>query len=357
MSFLVQAGGDGGAILQRDVEPIGIRVDDVEVLCDGALIETLEIEDVCHEVFAHGFAQVVAPARVAVSFAGVPAAPEFVVGHGGTCAGFALIVPPAGWAGDLASEAPGVFRWGCCQAVFSTAGDLGLHRVKRSRKISFMGKKDDTQELPNLKSEKVEGFSFVESGTISAYQMTYDRIFWDLDHALSELAGPQIDFANLIHAAAHLRLVLERVTTASFIAAYNIFLEAQENVTKAKDFGEVRKKLKKLNSNYWPVAFGQVTHDGNTGLGVLPNVGVQETDVGRIWGNLSGILHAPNPFKEKTFTPDLDFTMLKDLASDLEDLLRSHIVQLADSSEVFYLRRLPDGEIAVQAFKTGAPLL
>nr|EEI15198.1 hypothetical protein HMPREF0276_0554 [Corynebacterium accolens ATCC 49725] len=70
-----------------------------------------------------------------------------------------------------------------------------------------MGKKDDTQELPNLKSEKVEGFSFVESGTISAYQMTYDRIFWDLDHALSELAGPQIDFANLIHAAAHLRLV------------------------------------------------------------------------------------------------------------------------------------------------------
>lgn len=232
-----------------------------------------------------------------------------------------------------------------------------MHRVKRSRKISFMGKKDDTQELPNLKSEKVEGFSFVESGTISAYQMTYDRIFWDLDHALSELAGPQIDFANLIHAATHLRLVLERVTTASFIAAYNIFLEAQENVTKAKDFGEVRKKLKKLNSNYWPVAFGQVTHDGNTGLGVLPNVGVQETDVGRIWGNLSGILHAPNPFKEKTSTPDLDFTMLKDLASDLEDLLRSHIVQLADSSEVFYLRRLPDGEIAVQAFKTGAPLL
>ena len=232
-----------------------------------------------------------------------------------------------------------------------------MHRVKRSRKISFKGKKDDTQEPPNLKSEKVEGFSFVESGTISAYQMTYDRIFWDLDHALSELAGPQIDFANLIHAAAHLRLVLERVTTASFIAAYNIFLEAQENVTKAKDFGEVRKKLKKLNSNYWPVAFGQVTHDGNTGLGVLPNVGVQETDVGRIWGNLSGILHAPNPFKEKTSTPDLDFTMLKDLASDLEDLLRSHIVQLADSSEVFYLRRLPDGEIAVQAFKTGAPLL
>lgn len=234
---------------------------------------------------------------------------------------------------------------------------MSVLSVSRRRKISFMGKKDDTQELPSLKSEKVEGFSFVESGTIAAYQMTYDRIFWDLDHALSELAGRQVDFANLIHAAAHLRLVLERVTTASFIAAYNIFLEAQESVTTAKDFGEVRKKLKKLNSNYWPVAFGQVTHDGNTGLGVLPNVGVQETEVGRIWGNLSGILHATNPFKEKTSTPDQDFTMLKDLAFDLEDLLRSHIVQLADSSEVFYLRRLPDGEIAVQAFKTEAPLL
>lgn len=220
-----------------------------------------------------------------------------------------------------------------------------------------MSNPDETNELPAFHSEKIEGFNYVESGTVALYRTTYDRIFWDLDHAAAELDGPHVDFANLIHAAAHLRLVLERVTTASFIAAYNIFQEAQESVTSAKDFGEVRKKLKKLNSNYWPVSFGQVTHHGKTGLGVMPDAGVQESEVGRIWGALSGILHAPNPFKDKTSAPDQNFEMLNNLVAKLRDLLRSHIVQLADSSECFYLRRLPDGNIVVQAFRTETPLL
>lgn len=223
--------------------------------------------------------------------------------------------------------------------------------------LSIMSKMDEANELPRFQSEKIEGFSFVESGTVALYRTTYDRVFWDLDHAAAELAGPRVDFANLIHAAAHLRLVLERVTTASFIASYNIFQEAQESVTSAKDFGEVRKKLNRLNRNYWPVAFGQVTCRDRTGLGVLPDVGVPEEEVGRIWGALSRILHAPNPFKSKTTTPDQDFTMLKGLVSELQKLLNSHIVQLADSCEVFYLRRFDGGRIVVQAIRTETPLL
>lgn len=234
---------------------------------------------------------------------------------------------------------------------------MGILSDNRICRICSVNKTHDANTPATFQSEKVEGFDFVESEPVAAYQKTYDRIFWDLDHAELELTGSYVDYANLIHAATHLRLVLERVITASFIASYTIFQEAQESVMTAKNFGEMRKKLKKLNSNYWPVAFGQMTHNGQTLLGVKPDVGVQESEVGRFWGQLSGILHAPNPFKVKTHSPDQDFVMLKDLVSQLKELLDSHIVQLADSSETFYLRRLPNRKIFFQVFRTETPLL
>ncbi|TRX47091.1 hypothetical protein FNY88_10950 [Corynebacterium guaraldiae] len=203
----------------------------------------------------------------------------------------------------------------------------------------------------------MSGFAFVESGIVAFYQKTYERIFWDLDHAESELSGNRIDFANLIHCAAHLRLVLERVTTASFIASYSLFEEAQQSVTAAKDFGEVRKKLKRLNSHYWPVAFGEVAYQGRTGLGVMPDTGFQEEMLGKTWGDLSSLLHAPNPFKATPSDPEETLEMLSQLTSSLKLLLQSHIVQLAESNEFFYLRRLSRNEIRVQAIKTDSPLL
>ena len=217
---------------------------------------------------------------------------------------------------------------------------------------------DETPEdIPTKQSEKIEGYDYLETGIVGLYQSIYDRVFWDLDHAELELQGPRIDFANLIHAAAHLRLVLERVATASFVASYELFKEAEQNVQGAKDFGEMRKRVRALNQHYWPSAFGPVEYGGNKGLGVISDKGLSESDVGRSFGVVSRLLHAPNPFRKKTSTPDDDLLKLQDLVQNLRDLLTFHVVQIADSSEFLYLRRSPDGEIRVQAVKTETPLL
>lgn len=208
-----------------------------------------------------------------------------------------------------------------------------------------------------MMSERIDGFELLETGTLAIYSSMYDRIFWDLDHAKRELEGPQIDFASLIHAAAHLRLVLERVATASFVASRELFIRAQQSVETAKDFGEMRKRVRALNSHYWPSAFGPVEHDGKSGLGVLAGVGLAEGDVGRSFGTVSRLLHAPNPFRQNATTPDRDLEVLDGLIVGLQELLHSHIVQIANSTEFLYLRRSPAGEILAQAVRTEAPLL
>ena len=208
-----------------------------------------------------------------------------------------------------------------------------------------------------MQSEKIEGFELLETGTVAIYRSMYDRIFWDLDHAAAELEGPQIDFASLIHAAAHLRLVLERVITASFVASYELFKKAQQNIETAKDFGEMRKRVRSLNQHYWPSAFGPVEHDGKNMMGVLKDVGLDESEVGRNFGTVSRLLHAPNPFRQKESSPDDDLMKLQELVEGLQKLLNFHVVQMAGSCEFLYLRRFPDGEIRVQAIKTTSPLL
>lgn len=216
---------------------------------------------------------------------------------------------------------------------------------------------DHAEETGSMQSEEIDGFDNIETGTPVLYRWIYDRIFWDLDHAEAELAGSRVDFANLIHAAAHLRLVLERVVTASFAASHRLFDKAQKKMESAKDFGEMRKRLRELNPNYWPCSFGYVVHDGNLGQGVRLEVGLQEIEVGRSFGLVSAILHAPNPFKEKKTLPEENFEALKALSLNLRELLESHIVQLADSSEFLLLQRDNNGEIRVQGIKTDRPLL
>ena len=119
--------------------------------------------------------------------------------------------------------------------------------------------KERINEPGSMQSERIDGFENIETGTPVLYRWIYDRIFWDLDHAEVELTGSRVDFANLIHAAAHLRLVLERVVTASFAASKRLFDKAQKKMESAKDFGEMRKRLKELNPNYWPCSFGSRT--------------------------------------------------------------------------------------------------
>ena len=213
----------------------------------------------------------------------------------------------------------------------------------------------DSNSNSTVVSEPIDGFVNVETGTVAIYRKLYDRIFWDLNEAEAELSGERIDFANLIHAAAHLRLVIEGVTAASFTANHVLFAKVNLRMQSAKNYDAMRKAVRNLNQHYWPRAFGIVEHGSQTGLGVLSDTGLAEAEVGRYFGTVSELLHVRNPFAKKP-TPDDYLEQLQSLIEKFRDLLNWHIVQLADSSEYLYLRNL-DGEIKVQALKTEHPLL
>lgn len=219
-----------------------------------------------------------------------------------------------------------------------------------------MGK--GTRRGESMQSAPIEGFGVLETGTVVAYGALYHRIFWDLEQAETELGGPRIDYANLIHAAAHLRLVIEQVTMASFVASHTLISEAGTAVSNSRQFDSARKVLKKLNPHYWPVAFGVVTHNGSSGLGVRPEVGLQESEIGRYFGSVSEVLHAQSPYvlKKRRPEPDEHHAIYRELAIELRTLLDEHVVQLAGHPEYLRFRHL-DGENRVEAIRTQEPLL
>ena len=119
----------------------------------------------------------------------------------------------------------------------------------------------------------------------------------------------------------------------------------------------MRKSVKSLNPHYWPTSFGPVAVVGGIRTGVRREVGLQEAEVGRYFGTVSELLHVHNPFAKKKPEPAEYLNRLEALITGFHDLLDSHIVQLAQSPEYLYLRRLDDGEIVVQAVATEHPLL
>lgn len=207
-------------------------------------------------------------------------------------------------------------------------------------------------------SKPIQGFEALETGTVAIYRTLYDRIFWDLEHAHDQLCGPEMDFADLIHSAAHLRLVIEQVTMASFVASHTLVAQANVAVSNCRNFDSARKILQRLNPHYWPASFGQVTYGDRQGLGVRSGVGLQEAEIGRYFGLLSEVLHAQTPYviKKRRRPPEEYMSEYRTLEEKLSILLESHIVQMADQAEYLYLTRNGQ-DIRTRAFSTDRALL
>ena len=207
-------------------------------------------------------------------------------------------------------------------------------------------------------SKPIQGFEALETGTVEIYRTLYDRIFWDLDHARNQLSGPKIDFANLIHSAAHLRLVIEQITMASFVASHTLVSQANVAVSNSRNFDSARKILQRLNPHYWPASFGQVTHGDREGLGVRSGVGLREAEIGRYFGLLSEVLHAQTSYllNKRRRPPEEYLSEYRTLEDKLSLLLESHIVQVANQAAYLYLTR-NGKDIRTQAFSTDQKLL
>lgn len=218
---------------------------------------------------------------------------------------------------------------------------------------------DAPSQHPVVQSKRIPDFEHLETGSLMAYRSSYSRIFWHLDQADHVLAGDgtKIDYADLIRGAAHLRLTIEHVALASFIASHRLVVEAQRSINEANSYDKARKVLKKLNPHFWPVSFGPVEVNGQWSHGVRPNLGLTESEVGLEFGHLSEMLHAQSPYKGAKREPQVYLDNYLRLATKLRSLLVSHVIQLADSAETVLLWVEDEGEIRVKALKTERPLL
>lgn len=193
-------------------------------------------------------------------------------------------------------------------------------------------------------------FKQIEEGAIQAYRWSLNRIKWDLEHADLELSGATVDFANLIHAAAHLRLVIENTVFAALFSNRQLLLHAEKNLAAKRDMGDTRKLIRQINPHYWPR--GQrppLSSEIEAALEPHPDA-LGEDEYSREWGNLSRLLHGRNPYLPERETPsELHESQLR-LAERLHATLDFHFIYLPNG-EILYGRITGESE-QVQMLQT-----
>jgi hypothetical protein len=194
-------------------------------------------------------------------------------------------------------------------------------------------------------------FKHIEEGALQAYKWSLNRIKWDLEHADSELSGDAIDFSNLIHAAAHLRLVIENTVFVGLFSNRQLLLEAEKNLSAKRDMGDTRKLIRKVNPHYWPRG-QRPPENGDTKVALEPHPdALGEDEYSREWGNLSRLLHGQNPYLVKTETPSEVLESQLRLSERLHATLDFHFIYLP-SGEILYGRIIGESE-QVQMLQTG----
>lgn len=184
-------------------------------------------------------------------------------------------------------------------------------------------------------------FKSIERAALSAYSFSLDRIKWDLDQADKALSGPPTDYADLIHAAAHLRLVIENTVFASLFSNRQLLLDAERSLTAKRDMGETRKLIRQINPHYWPRGVcAQGMAGGSPALEWHPD-SLAEDAYPQAWGQLSTLLHGRNPYRQSKSKPDEIHAWELDLANRLHATLDYHFVYLPEN-EILYARVASD---------------
>lgn len=204
-------------------------------------------------------------------------------------------------------------------------------------------------ELPQLHSEKVDGFNQLETGTVEIYGSMFERISWDLKQADHILHAKNLNYADLIHAAAHLRLTIESTVYASFVANHAKLAEVNKVMSSTKTMAQAQKILKDLNPDYWPYGVEDSFENGERLVVPVKN-GLREEEIGEYYGKLSEVLHARNPARKKPRNPEQYLETYKELSFKLVRTLANHMTHLADSSERLYAR-IFENPVKIQGIK------
>jgi len=153
-----------------------------------------------------------------------------------------------------------------------------------------------------------------------------------LEQARSLLAkSPGKDASAVIpleQVALHLRIVLELVVLGSLVT-HREYAEAITQELHKKNVDQARKLIRQVNPHYWPVpVITQLDPTGIRSARAIPSGYLKEDEWGRAYGVVSDLLHARNPFRQRS-----DFKSLRRELSKLRERLR----RLLDEHEIHFV--------------------
>lgn len=164
-------------------------------------------------------------------------------------------------------------------------------------------------------------------------QVTYvaqmERVKLRIDEADTLLREGK-DERCMIYAAAQLRLAVEEVAFSSLVGNRQAMEEAERSI-RVKDWGAVCKGLRAVNPDYWPRGIRQVK-TGEVIQWVDVQGGLEETDSPRVWGRLSSLLHARNPWLPAINLGE-EREFLVSVISGLRLTLNEHLLSLVGDRE------------------------
>lgn len=135
-----------------------------------------------------------------------------------------------------------------------------------------------------------------------------------------------------LYAAVQLRLAIEEVAVASFVGNRRVLEELNFSLPKVS-WKSVRKRLLELNTRYWPKGVTQVRHPDGRIEWKNTDGRIEEEEVAEIWGRLSSLLHAANPYDEAINWP-ATIVYLREVTRRLVRTLNEHILHLYGSTHL-----------------------
>lgn len=135
-----------------------------------------------------------------------------------------------------------------------------------------------------------------------------------------------------LYAAVQLRMAMEEVAVASFVGNRRVLENLNYSLRKVS-WKSVRKLLLELNARYWPKGITQVRHPDGQIEWTDADGRIEEEEVAEIWGRLSSLLHAANPYDEPINWP-ATIAYLREVTSRLILTLSEHILHLYGSTHL-----------------------
>lgn len=160
------------------------------------------------------------------------------------------------------------------------------------------------------------------------YAAQMERIKLRIDEA-QRVVDEFRDERGVLYAATQLRLAVEEIAFASLVGNRKAMEDAERSL-ELNGWDKASKSLRAINADYWPCG---VTEQKNEWLDVAG--GLTEPDVARIWGRLSQLLHARNPWRD---VPDVkaESVFIRQLIGRLRTTLNSHLITLVGGRQKLF---------------------